>query len=98
MTRNLQELLEGDEPVALRRIEKALVAVDDRNETVETVLSVLLWRRCTMGQNGILGAFLNHECVARVDVLDEHLDRVGASGAAQSMRDLRGRVAKVVEI
>jgi hypothetical protein len=92
MTQNLHELLEGDTPVALRRIEKALGAEDARNETVETVLSVLLWWRCTSSQNGILGALLNHECAARVGVMDEHLDRVGASGAAQAMRDLRKEI------
>jgi hypothetical protein len=92
MTQNLQKLLQSDEPVALRRIEKALVAEDEPNETVDTVLSVLLWRRCTLGQNGILGALLNHECAARVSVLDEHLDLVGASDAAQSMRDLRKEI------
>jgi len=90
--KTLHELLECDDPVALRRIEKALVAEDARNDTVDTVLSVLVWRRCTMGQNGILGAVLNHECAARVSVLDEHLDLVGASDAAQAMRDLRQEI------
>ncbi len=90
--RNLYELLERNDPVALRRIEKALVAVDERNETVETVLSALMWQRCTIGPNGILGAYLNHECAARVSVLDEHLDVIGASDAAQAIRDLRKEI------
>ena len=92
MTQNLHELLERNEPVAFRRIEKALVAVDERNETVETVLSALIWQRCTMGQNGILGAYLNHECAARVSVLDEHLGVIAASDAAQAIRDLRKEI------
>ena len=92
MTQNLHELLERSDPVALRRIEKALDAVDERNETVETVLSALMWQRCTIGQNGILGAYLNHECAARVSVLDEHLAVIGASDAAQAIRDLRKEI------
>ncbi|WP_223427576.1 hypothetical protein [Tateyamaria pelophila] len=92
MAQNLYQLLEHDDPVALRHIEKALSAEDAPNETVETVLSALLWRRCTMGQNGILGALLNHECAARVSVMDEHLDVIGASDAAQAMRDLRTEI------
>ncbi len=92
MPENLHDLLQRDNPVALRRIEKALSSGDVRNEAVDAVLSALIWRRCTTGQNGVLGAFLNHECAARVSVLAEHLDRVGASDAAQAMRDLREEI------
>ncbi len=92
MTDNLHELLEGDEPVALRRIEKALHSADVENETVETVVSALIWRRCTAGPNGVLGAVLNYECAARLDVLPEHLDNIGASDAAQAVRDLRADI------
>ncbi len=89
MTENLHSLLEGDDPVALRRIEKALRSGDVQNETIDTIISALIWRRCTIGHNGVLGAVLNHECAARVAVLTEHLERVGATDAAQAMRDLR---------
>ncbi|SLN35264.1 hypothetical protein [Roseisalinus antarcticus] len=92
MSENLHDLLEGDDPVALRRIEKALQSGDVRNEPVDAILSALIWRRCTTGQNGVLGAVLNHDCAARVSVLAEHLDRVGASDAAQAMRDLREEI------
>jgi hypothetical protein len=92
MTDNLHELLEGDEPVALRRIEKALHSADVENETVEAVVSALIWRRCTAGPNGMLGAVLNYECAARIDVLPEHLDTIGASDAAQALRDLRADI------
>jgi hypothetical protein len=89
MTYNLHELLKSDDPVALRQIEKALSSSDIRNDAVDAVISALIWRRCTAGQTGVLGAVLNHECAARISVLPEHLDRVGASEAAQAMRDLR---------
>lgn len=89
---NLYELLESDDPVALRRIEKALLSGDASNETVDAVLSALIWRRCTAGPNGVLGAVINHECAERIKVLSEHLDRIGASDAAQAMRDLRERI------
>lgn len=56
------------------------------------MISALIWRRCTSGQIGVLGAVLNHECAARVSVLPEHLDKVGASDAAQAMRDLREEI------
>ncbi len=92
MSESLHSLLESDDPVALRRIEKALSSGDVRNEAVDAVLSALIWRRCTTGQNGVLGAVLNHECAARVSVLPEHLDQVGASDAAQAMRDLREQI------
>ena len=92
MTDNLHNLLAGDEPVALRRIEKALHSADVENETVEAVVSALIWRRCTAGPNGVLGAVLNHECAARIDVLPEHLDTIGASDAAQAVRDLRADI------
>jgi hypothetical protein len=92
MMKNLHDLLDRDDPVALRRIEKALGAEETRNETVDAVLSVLLFQRCANGRNGILGALINHECAARVSMLDEHLDLVGASGAAQAMRDLRKEI------
>ncbi len=92
MSEKLHDLLEGDDPVALGRIEKALLAGDIHNETVDTVLSALIWRRCAMGQNGVLGAVINHDCAARVSVLDQHLELVGASDAAQAMRNLRGEI------
>jgi hypothetical protein len=92
MTDNLHELLEGDEPVALRRIEKALHSGEVENETVETVVSALIWRRCTSGPNGVLGAVLNQDCAARLDVLPEHLDSIGATDAAQAVRDLRANI------
>jgi len=92
MTENLHELLEQDEPVALLRIEKALAREDVQNETVETVISALIWRRCTQGNNGVLGAFIHRDCAARVSVLALHLDRVGASDAAGAVRQLRGEI------
>jgi len=88
MSENLHDLLEGDDPVALRRIEQALHSSETSNETVDAILSTLIWRRCTAGQNGILGAVINHECAARISVLPQHLEKVGASDAAQAMRDL----------
>lgn len=92
MSENLHDLLERDDPVALRRIEKALLSGDNRNEAVDAVLSALIWRRCTAGRNGVLGAVLNHECAARISVLAEHLDQVGASDAAHAMRNLREEI------
>lgn len=92
MSENLHDLLESDDPVALRRIEQALQSSEPPNETVDTVLSALIWRRCTAGQNGILGAVIHHECAARMSVLPQHLERVGASDAAQAMRDLLGKI------
>ncbi|MEX1236510.1 MAG: hypothetical protein WEB56_16120 [Roseovarius sp.] len=92
MSENLSDLLEGDDPVALRRIEKALMSADGHNETVDAVISALIWRRCTAGQNGVLGAVLNHECAARISVLADHLEKVGATEAAQVTRDLREEI------
>ncbi|MCA1774052.1 MAG: hypothetical protein LC676_00110 [Loktanella sp.] len=92
MSENLYDLLESDDPVALRRIEKALISGDEQNETVEAVISALIWRRCTAGQNGVLGAVLNHECAARISVLADHLEQVGATDAAQAMRALREEI------
>ncbi len=92
MSDKLYDLLDGDDPVALRRIEKALISGDDRNETTEAVISALIWRRCTAGQNGILGAVLNHECAARICVLADHLETVGAAESAQAVRDLREKL------
>lgn len=92
MSENLHTLLEGDDPVALRRIEQALHASDVSNDTVDAVLSALIWRRCTAGQNGVLGAVINQDCAARISVLPRHLDRVGASDAAQAVRDLRDEI------
>ncbi len=92
MSENLHSLLEGDDPVALRRIEKALTSGDDQNETVDAVISALIWRRCTTGHNGLLSAVLNHECAARISVMADHLEQVGATDAAQAMRDLREEI------
>jgi len=92
MSENLHDLLESDDPVALRRIEQALQDNEVHNEIVDTVLSALIWRRCTSGQNGILGAVLDPECAARISTLPRHLDRVGASDAAQAIRDLRKQI------
>lgn len=92
MSENLYDLLESDDPVALRRIEKALISGDEHNETIEAVISALIWRRCTAGQNGVLGAVLNHECAARISVLADHLEKVGATDSAQAMRDLREEI------
>lgn len=92
MLGNLHDLLESDDPVALRRIEKALHSEFDRNETVDAILSALIWRRCTAGPHGVLGAVINQECSARITVLSEHLDRVGASDAAQAVRILRDEI------
>jgi len=92
MSENLYDLLEGDDPVALRRIEKALMSADEHNETVDAVISALIWRRCTAGQNGILGAVLNHECAARISVMADHLEKVGATEAAQVTRNLREEI------
>lgn len=93
MSFTLHGLLEQDDPVALRRIEKALLAGDVRNETVNTVLSALMWRRCTKGQIGVLGALIDHECAAQISVLAQNLDLVGASDAAQAIRDLRRNIS-----
>ncbi|MEI4264168.1 hypothetical protein [Roseovarius sp. D0-M9] len=92
MSENLYDLLEGDDPVALRRIEKALMSADEHNETVDAVISALIWRRCTAGQNGVLGAVLNHECAARISVMADHLEKVGATEAAQVTRNLREEI------
>ena len=92
MSKNLYNLLEGDDPVALHRIKKALLSDDASNETVDAILSALIWRRCTARPNGVLGAVINHECAERIKVLSKHLDRIGASDAAQAMRDLRERI------
>lgn len=92
MSENLHDLLESDDPVALRRIEKALNSGDERNETVDAIISALIWRRCTAGQNGVLGAILHHECAVRIGVLPDHLDLVGATDAAQAVRDLRKEI------
>ncbi len=92
MSEYLYELLEGDDPVALRRIEKALQGYGKPNETVETVVSALIWRRCTAGHVGVLGAVLNRECAARVGSLVRHLDHVGASDAANATRELLGEI------
>jgi len=92
MSETLHDLLQEDDPVALGRIETALQSCDRRNETVETILSALIWRRCTTGQNGVLGAVLEYDCAARVSVLADHLDRIGASDAAQAMRDMRDEI------
>ncbi len=92
MSENLHDLLESDDPVALRRIEKALISGDERNETVDAVISALIWRRCTAGQHGVLGAILNRECAARISVLADHLEKVGATDAAKAMRDLRQEI------
>lgn len=89
MSDTLYDLLQRDDPVALGRIETALQSCSRRNDTVETILSALIWRRCTTGQNGVLGAVLDHDCAARIGVLAEHLDRIGASEAARAMRDMR---------
>ncbi len=88
MPEYLHELLEGDDPVALRRIERALHDDQARNETVETVVSALIWRRCTTGHVGVLGAVLDRDCAARVGSLVGHLDRIGASDAAKATRNL----------
>ena len=92
MTENLHEILQDDHPVALRRIEKALQVDEVQNETVDAILSALIWRRCTSGENGALGAVINNECAARISVLADHLDYVGASDAAQAVRDLREEI------
>lgn len=92
MPENLHNLLEADDPVALGRIETALDTSDTRNEAVETVISALIWRRCTASPTGVLGAVLHHECASRISVLPHHLDRVGASDAAQAVRDLRDEI------
>ncbi len=92
MSENLYDLLESDDPVALRRIEKALISGDEQNETIEAVISALIWRRCTAGQNGVLGAVLNHECAARISVLADHLEQVGATDAAKAVRALRDKI------
>ncbi len=92
MPENLHDLLESDDPVALRRIEKALISGDEHNETVDAVITALIWRRCTAGQNGVLGAVLNRECAARISVLADHLEKVGATDAAMAMRDLREEI------
>jgi len=88
----LYDLLNSDDPVALRRIEKVLSSEDDPNDTTEAVISALIWQRCTAGHNGVLGAVLNHECAARISVLANHLEQVGASDAARAMRKLRGEI------
>lgn len=92
MSENLHDLLKGDDPVALRRIERALKDCEIHNEIVDAVLSALIWRRCTAGHNGVLGAVLNLECASRISLLPQHLDRVGASDAAQAIRDLRNQI------
>jgi len=92
MSENLHDLLESDDPVALRRIEQALQDSEIHNEIVDAILSALIWRRCTAGQNGVLGAVLDPECAARISALPRHLDRVGASDAAQAIRDLRNAI------
>ena len=92
MSENLHDLLKGDDPVALRRIERGLKDSEIHNEIVDAVLSALIWRRCTAGQNGVLGAVLNPECASRISSLPQHLDRVGASDAAQAIRDLRNQI------
>ncbi len=92
MPTNLHELLEGDEPVALQRIERALQSGKVHNEVVDITLSALIWRRCTTSPNGVLGAVLSHDCAARVDVLAQHLDRIGATDSAQALRDLRNEI------
>ena len=92
MSENLHDLLERDDPVALRRIEKALDDTDGSNEDVEAIVTALIWRRCTTGQNGVLGAVLHRDCAERIGVLADHLEQVGATDAAQVMRDLRERI------
>lgn len=92
MLDNLHGLLESNDPVALLRIEKALHAYEADNETVDTILSALIWRRCTAGRSGLLGAVLDRDCAARVSVMPDHLDLVGAKDAAQALRDLREEI------
>lgn len=92
MSENLHEILQDDHPVALRRIEKALQVDEVHNEAVDAILSALIWRRCTSGELGALGAVINHECAARISVMAEHLDYVGASDAAQAVRNLREEI------
>lgn len=88
----LHEVLRSDQPVALRRIEKALASVADRNETAETALSALIWRRHTSGHDGVLGTFLHQACARRIGVLPRHLEKVGAKGAASAIRELRNEI------
>ena len=88
----LHEVLQSEEPVALRRIEKVLAAEDDRSEQAEAAMSALIWRRQTTGHQGILGTFLNRDCARRIKVLAAHLERVGAPEAAAAIRELRGQI------
>ena len=92
MAENLHQLLQSDDPVALQRIEKALMSSGEQGETVEAVISALIWRRCTAGPDGALGAILNHECAARISVMADHLNVVGADDCAQTLRDLRNEI------
>lgn len=92
MAETLHNLLDRDDPVALGRIETRLDAEDQHNPTVDAILSALIWRRCTNGHQGVLGALIHRDCAARLDVLPKHLERVGAKDAANVMRDLRGMI------
>lgn len=92
MSQTLHDLLESDEPVAMCRIEEALKSSDVQNEAVDPIISALIWRRCTTGKNGVLGAIIEQDCAARIDVLADHLEYVGASDAAKAARNLRGAI------
>lgn len=88
MADHLHSLLEQDEPTDLARIERALSAQDELSADQEAVLSTLVWRRCTTGAAGLLGAVLHHDCARRIGDMPEHLETIGAPETAEAIREL----------
>lgn len=88
MTENLHDLLKQDNPTALPRIERALISQDDLSADQEAVLGALIWQRCTSGAAGLLGCVTQQDCAEQIDRLPAQLDRIGASDAADALKEL----------
>lgn len=88
MADHLHALLEQDEPTGLARIERALSAQPALSADQEALLSTLVWRRCTNGAAGLLGAVLHQDCARRIGDLPEHLETIGATESAEAVREL----------
>lgn len=92
MSESLHNPLLRDDPTALPRIERALVAQDDLSIDQEAVLGALVWQRCTSGAAGLLGCVLHQDCAKRIDDLPNQLARIGATDAAVATRCLRNAI------
>jgi hypothetical protein len=88
----VRHILDSESGLDFGKIESALAAEQQTREEAEAVLSVLILRRHMQGPNGLCDALVTSECTQRLEMLPDHLYKVGAYDAAARFRRIRAKL------